>query len=240
MKETKRPTPLEAAQLVIDKHFPNCQAALLAGSVVRGEATATSDLDMVIFDQKLTFSYRESFIDFGWYIECFVHNFTSYREFFENDCKRAKPSMPKMVSEGIVLRGAKNLDTIKKEANDLLRKGPEKWTIETVNMKRYFLTDVLDDLKGCSKREEAIFLVNALADLSVEFILRMNGQWIGSSKWTIRALKNFDESLAENLVEALEAFYQQDDKDNIIRFAEEILQPYGGLLFNGFSMGKTE
>src|SRR5690606_20418983 len=143
---------------------PNCQAALLAGSVVRGEATSTSDLDIVVFDKELRSSYRESFIDFGWYIECFVHNFTSYKEFFESDCKRAKPSMPKMVSEGIIVRDANILITIKQEANELLKKGPEKWSSETIEMKRYFLTDVLDDLKGCVKREEAIFLVNTLAD----------------------------------------------------------------------------
>lgn len=240
METSSRPVPEMAAQLVIEKHFPNCQAALLAGSVVRGEATSTSDLDIVVFDKELRSSYRESFIDFGWYIECFVHNFTSYKEFFESDCKRAKPSMPKMVSEGIIVRDANILITIKQEANELLKTGPEKWSSETIEMKRYFLTDVLDDLKGCVKREEAIFLVNTLADLTIEFILRMNRQWIGSSKWTIRALKNFDEELAKDLIAALETFYQKNEKDSIIQFVEAILQPYGGLLFAGFSMGKDK
>ncbi|KRG11499.1 nucleotidyltransferase domain-containing protein [Lederbergia galactosidilytica] len=238
METNSRPAPEIAAQLVIEKRFPDCQAALLAGSVVRGEATSTSDLDIVIFEQKLTSSYRESFIDFGWYIECFVHNLSSYKKFFESDCKSAKPSMPKMVSEGIVLRGAPIIKTIKKEANDLLKKGPDKWSKETIDMKRYFLTDVLDDFKGCSKREEAIFLVNTLAELTIEFILRMNRQWIGSSKWTIRALKNFDEDLAKDFILALETFYQKNEKGKIIQFVEEAIAPYGGLLFAGFSMGK--
>lgn len=53
METSSRPVPEMAAQLVIEKHFPNCQAALLAGSVVRGEATSTSDLDIVVFDKEL-------------------------------------------------------------------------------------------------------------------------------------------------------------------------------------------
>jgi len=42
-KQMKIP-PIKAAQKLINKRFPTCDAALLAGSVVRGEATETSDL----------------------------------------------------------------------------------------------------------------------------------------------------------------------------------------------------
>lgn len=83
---------------------PCCQGALLAGSAVRGQETDTSDLDIVVFDQDIPFSYRESLIDFGWPIEIFVHNLASYKHFFDLDSKHAKPSMPRMVWEGIVLR----------------------------------------------------------------------------------------------------------------------------------------
>lgn len=57
--------PLEAAQRFISTQFPRCQAALLAGSVGRGQATATSDLDIILFDDTLVSSYRESFIEDG-------------------------------------------------------------------------------------------------------------------------------------------------------------------------------
>ncbi|TKI95670.1 nucleotidyltransferase domain-containing protein, partial [Bacillus wiedmannii] len=57
--------PMEAAQSIITSHFPNCDVALLGGSVVRGEATKTSDLDIVIVDQNLRSCYRESFYSNG-------------------------------------------------------------------------------------------------------------------------------------------------------------------------------
>jgi predicted nucleotidyltransferase len=65
MKELKSLEPLQVATQFIFKHYPNCQGALLTGSVVRGEATRTSDLDLVIFDESFTSSFRETFIEFG-------------------------------------------------------------------------------------------------------------------------------------------------------------------------------
>lgn len=118
--------PIEAAHQFINKQFPNCQGALLAGSVVRGEATETSDLDIIIFDKNICAFYRESLIDIGWSREVFVHDLTSYKLFFESDRKRARPSLPWMVSEGIILKDDGIVESIKKEAHDLLENGPEK------------------------------------------------------------------------------------------------------------------
>lgn len=41
MEIKNRPEPVNAATLFIEKHFPNCDGAILAGSVVRGDATGT-------------------------------------------------------------------------------------------------------------------------------------------------------------------------------------------------------
>ncbi|MDQ0351703.1 putative nucleotidyltransferase [Alkalibacillus filiformis] len=76
--------PIIAAQKFVEEHFQGCEGALLAGSVVRGEATSTSDLDLVIFDCHLESSYRESLIKFGWNIEVFAHNLQSYKTYFES------------------------------------------------------------------------------------------------------------------------------------------------------------
>jgi len=232
--------PLEAAKLFIAKNFPCCQGALLAGSVVRGQETNTSDLDIVVFDQNIPFSYRESLIDFGWPIEIFVHNLTSYKHFFDLDSKHAKPSMPRMVREGIVLRDEGILEAIKKEAKMLLDKGPEAWTAELLATKRYFITDALDDFIGSSNRQEGIFIANTLAELLQEFILRTNNRWIGSSKWLIRALKEYDEEFAEKFVEAFDDYYRFGKKHKVIHLCEIVLEPYGGRLFAGFSLGKRE
>lgn len=235
-----RLNPVEAARRFIVENFPNCQAALLAGSVVRGEETATSDLDIVVFDEKIESAYRESLVEYGWPIEVFVHNFTTYKAFFKEDCERARPSLPRMVSEGVILLDSGVLSLMKEEANELLKRGPEVWSVETIEMKRYMMTDALDDLIGSTNRGEELFIANTLADAIHEFVLRTNVQWIGASKWVVRALNRFDDNFARAFVQAFDAFYKTGCKDEIIDLADKVLKPYGGRLFEGFSLGKGE
>lgn len=230
--------PLDAACVFVEKYFPNCQAALLAGSVVRGEATATSDLDIVIFDKEIKDSYRESWIEFGWPIEIFVHNFTSYKKFFAMDYERARPSIQKMLAEGVIIKDDGIVKALKIEAEEVLANGPQRWTDDTINTKRYFITDVLDDFIGCTEIEEEFFIANLLADLVSEFILRTNGKWVGTSKWVFRLLKAHDEQLARQFIEAFTHYHETKDKSKIIRFVDDVLQPYGGRLFEGFTLGK--
>ncbi|MEA1010686.1 MULTISPECIES: nucleotidyltransferase domain-containing protein [Bacillus cereus group] len=231
--------PIEAAQSIITSKFPNCDVALLGGSVVRGEATKTSDLDIVIIDHSLSSCYRESFYSNGWPVEVFVHNFETYKNFFEMDCDRGRPSLPQLVSEGIVLKGENEIvEKLKREANDLLKQGPGKWNEETMKQKRYFITDTLDDFIGATKREEELFIANLLADLVHEYVLRVNGRWLGNSKWFIRVLKRYDEQYAEQFVTAFDHFYKTGEKNELIIFIEKTLEHYGGRVFEGFSIGK--
>ncbi|MGE7625539.1 nucleotidyltransferase domain-containing protein [Viridibacillus sp. NPDC096237] len=237
MVDMNKLNPSDAAHKFVNKYFPNCQGAVLAGSVVRGEGTNTSDLDIVVFDNSLNSSYRESLIDFGWAIEVFVHNLTSYKHFFELDYKVARPSMQRMIFEGIILKDEGIIHSIKEEAKEILDKGPERWTEEIIKTKRYFITDVLDDFIGCNNRAEEIFIANALAELIHEFVLRTNGRWIGSSKWIIRALKQYDEKFTDEFVDAFDTYYKTGGKSKVIQLSEMIIEPYGGRLFEGFSIG---
>ncbi|WP_339229539.1 nucleotidyltransferase [Oceanobacillus sp. FSL K6-2867] len=143
-----------------------------------------------------------------------------------------------MVSEGIILKDNGVIDSIKCEAKELLSKGPEKWSNEIINTKRYFIKDTLDDFIGCNNRAEGIFIANTLAELVSEFVLRTNNRWIGASKWIIRSLRDYDINFAEQFVETFDIFYRSGSKNEVIKLVDEILHPYGGRLFEGFSLGK--
>ncbi|WP_342599642.1 nucleotidyltransferase domain-containing protein [Psychrobacillus sp. FSL H8-0483] len=230
--------PVEAATQFISQYFTNCQGAVLAGSVVRGEATKTSDLDIVVFIKDVPSSYRESLLVGGWPIETFVHNLSSYRNYFDMDRKRAKPSLPRMVAEGLVLKDEGIMVSIQEEAKLLLSDGPERWSAENIMIKRYFITDALEDFIGSTNSDEEIFIANTLAELVSEFILRTNGKWIGTSKWVIRSLKNYDEQFTEQFVEAFDFYYKTRNKEKVIDLVHFVLKPFGGPLFEGFSIGK--
>ncbi len=236
MKSHNRLEPIDAANQFVDKYFPNCDGALLAGSVVRGEATDTSDLDIIIFDDKVTTAFRKSIIELDWPIEVFVHNLTSYKHYFEADYKRSRPSLPRMVTEGIVLKDLGIIEPIKKEAKSILDAGPEKWTQEVIRMKRYFMTDVLEDFIGANNRAEELMIANTLTDLIQEFVLRSNCCWMGSSKWIIRELNNLSAEFTSHFIDAFDQFYKHGDKTKVIELVDEILFPYGGRLFDGFHL----
>lgn len=232
--------PKVVAVSFLTTYFPDCDGAILAGSIVRGEGTSTSDLDIVIFQENLKSAYRETFYISGWPIEVFVHNFTSYKAFFESDRERARPSLPRMVVEGDILISHPKLDEIKEEAGVLLGEGPEPWSEQTIQFKRYMLTDVLDDFIGSKKEEEELWTANALAEIIHEFYLRTNRQWIGHSKWVYRSLKSFNPGFADRFYQAFQLYYKRGDKKLVIQLAEEVMAPYGGRLLEGFSMGKKK
>ncbi|MFJ5772432.1 nucleotidyltransferase domain-containing protein [Psychrobacillus sp. NPDC093180] len=230
--------PIEAAKQFISIYFPYCQGAILAGSVVRGKATENSDLDIVIFSEDIHSSYRESLIFGGWPIEVFVHNLASYKNYFESDRKRARPSLPRMIAEGVSFKNEGILEAIQEEAKQILATGPELWSDETIKIKRYFITDALDDFIGSNNRAEELFIANTLAELTCEFILRTNRRWIGASKWIVRSLKEYDDAFADQFVEAFDLYYKTGQKSKVIEIVDKALHPYGGRLFEGFSLGK--
>jgi hypothetical protein len=226
----------ETAQKFVKEHYPECDAALLAGSVTRGEATNTSDLDIVIFDKNLPSAYRESLIADGWPIEVFVHNLQSYKLFFESDRKRARPSLPRMVAEGAVIRNSEFLQAIVNEAKGLIEKGPDEWTSIEVDFKRYFITDSLDDFIGSNNKAEELFIAATLAEELQEFVLRTNKRWVGKSKWVVRELQKYDPIFAERFIAAFSQYYKTGNKEMVVRIAHQVLEPYGGRLFAGFSI----
>jgi hypothetical protein len=228
---------IEAAKNFVVQAFPACDAAFLGGSVVRGEATATSDLDVVIVTQETEVAYRQSLYTSGWPVEAFVHTPASYRAFFASDTQRRRPSLPRMCAEGIILldRNGSAL-RIQREAQALLDQGPEPLNDAEVTLLRYHLTDMLDDFAGSVRPGESFFIAATIAELSTELILGYHRQWIGKGKWVLRALHAFDAHLAQRLTDALESFSQQEEKDQLIVFAQDALQLVGGRLFDGYSL----
>ena len=236
MNMQARLSPFEAAKKFIEEYFPDCDAALLAGSVTRGEATSTSDLDIVIFKKSLPSAYRESLIAYGWPIEVFVHNLQSYKLFYESDIKRARPSLPRMMAEGKVIKDSVFLRKIIEEAKKIIEIGPEEWSETEIQTKRYFITDTLDDFIGSKIKSEEIFIAGTLAEQLQEFVLRTNKRWVGKSKWIVRELKNYDSVFTDRFVEAFTQYYKTGNKEIVIEMADLILKPFGGRLFDGYSL----
>ncbi|MBM7097488.1 nucleotidyltransferase domain-containing protein [Bacillus sp. H-16] len=234
----KRRDPFKTAQSFIKENYPECEGALLAGSTVRGQTTSTSDLDIVVFSGKVAYAFRKSLTYNGWPVEVFVYNLNSYRDFFKSDADRGRPCLQRMFKEGKVLADSGLITGIKKEAEESLNAGPAEWDEPMLRMKQYFLTDLLDDFTGSDDRGEGIFIAGSLGEAVHEFLLRTNGQWIGASKWIVRSLNEYDESMAKRFINAFDTYYRTGEKGEVISLVEDVLEPFGGRLFEGYSIGK--
>jgi len=62
------------AKEIFESKYPEAKVIFLAGSIVRGEGTPYSDLDLVVIFDKLPAAYRESFYSQGLPVEAFVHD----------------------------------------------------------------------------------------------------------------------------------------------------------------------
>ncbi|GAC1513862.1 MAG: nucleotidyltransferase domain-containing protein [Chloroflexota bacterium] len=238
----QRKDPLEAAQAFVDARFPDASVALVGGSVVRGEATPTSDLDIVIVHAHPVRPYRETFRAHGWPVEVFVHTVKSWRFYVAQDVARRTPSMPAMTAEGVVLRDRDGLAaTIKGEARAILEAGPPSLSDEETENRRYGLTDVLDDFVGADRFDEGMIVAGMMAQSATDLMLAHRGRWTGHGKWMLRSLHRADPESAGRLSAALESYARDWSKALMTAWTQRALDMVGGPLFEGYhSMGRDE
>src|SRR3989338_7620278 len=136
--------------------YPDADVIFLAGSVVRGEGTKTSDLDIVIVHEALPNAYRDSYYYGGWPIEAFVHDPQTLEYFFQKvDAPSGVPSLAAMVSEGIELPLVTALSQrLKDIANGFLQAGPARWSAKEIDSSRYIISDLIEDLREPRSQSE--------------------------------------------------------------------------------------
>ena len=235
VRSMQRPSAEVAARSFIRERFPDAIAAFLGGSVVTGEATATSDLDVMVVVSREDAPFRESFIQFGWPIEAFVHTPVSYRDFFDRNVKRRRQSLPMLCARGLILADVDGAaQRIKGEATALMEAGPEPATEAELVELRYRVTDLLDDFLGSEVQAEIQWCAFELAQAAADLLLIANRRWLGRSKWVDRALVAYDPAVARQVSAAIRAAVCDGNRDPLAAWVDEVLRPLGGRLFAGF------
>src|SRR5438128_1136553 len=175
---SQRPPALEAALAFIDRHFPDCLVAFLAGSVARGEGTPTSDLDLVVITpQEGSFRWA-TFRQAGWPIEVWLMTSHTYSIAFAEDAKKRWPLLPEMCRDGIVLRDHDGLaQRIKSEARKILNRGPEPLSGAEMDQYRFDLTSLLEDLEGSRDQIDILLLVGGVFHVTATILLALHRRW---------------------------------------------------------------
>jgi hypothetical protein len=229
---------LAAARRIYAERHPGANVVLAAGSLVRGDGTAYSDLDLVVVYASLPAAYRESF-QFGPYpVEAFVHDPETLEFFFTQvDRPSGIPALPHMVVEGVELPAPTSLSRqLKARAADLLALGPPPLTDEEERGMRYAVTDVLDDLRGARTFAEAAAAGAQLFETSANYYFRSRGHWSARGKAIPAQLTRCDAGLAQLYLEAFEHLFRTGEPRRAIAVIDRILEGHGGGLFEGFRL----
>jgi hypothetical protein len=230
-----RPDPIQTAATILRERYDGADSVLLAGSVTRGEETATSDLDLVVLYPALDRSFRESFRYAQWPVEAFVHDRETIEYYFiEKDRASGVGSMMWMVHDGIPVPGPTPLNRrIKTRAKALIEAGPPGWTAAEIDYSRYTITGLLDDLAEPRNTGECRAIVASLYHLVGNHALRTRGLWGATSKTIPRRLSKADAALALRYDDAFaEAF--RGHAGPLVVLIDDVLASSGGRLFEGY------
>lgn len=233
---------LAIAHKTIETKYPSALVAFCAGSIIRGEGTATSDIDLVIICSDIKHAWREAFIFEGWPVETFIHDPSTLNYFFsEIDAKSGIIALPQMVADGIVVWGsALEGENFKSIARSIINAGPAPLSSEGVRNRIYMISDLIDDLRAPKSREEAIGTVVRLYDILADFALRSQRHWSGSGKQISRALQRQNPKLHEDFISAFEAFFSKNEADPLFQLAQKLVEPFGGFIFDGYRRDAPE
>src|SRR5215471_11458146 len=117
---------IKITRQILDDRYPGADVIFLAGSLLRGEGTPYSDLDLVVIFEQLPHAWRESFNFQGYPVEAFVHDPETLNYFlFEPSRSSRPPSTARMVFEVIEVPGPSEISRSLKGIDvDIIASGP--------------------------------------------------------------------------------------------------------------------
>jgi len=226
------------ARALVAERFPEARAAWLAGSVVSGTATPTSDLDITVLLPGPPAPFRESLEYDGWPVELFVHSRETVARWIAKDLERRRPTLVRLISSGVVLLDSDGAGlALAEECAGVLAAGPGPLSAADRDSMRYGLTDLLDDLADGTEPAMTAAVAFATWEAAARLLLAVDGRWWGTGKWLVRELQEYDAGhetsyalrLHAGLVAAVEG-----DPVLLTVVVEEILEASGGRLWVGY------
>ncbi|PPK98588.1 nucleotidyltransferase-like protein [Kineococcus xinjiangensis] len=229
--------PVLAARAVVDHRYPEAVAAVLAGSSARGEATPTSDLDIVVVLNGSGGSFRETLLHQGQVVEVFAYTGDEVRRWWDIDATAGRCTLAHMCAHGLLLHGEQTGQRMQHDARVFLAAGPPPVSGEELLLRRYRLTGAVDDLRDATDPGERQVIAAAVLLEAAELHLITQRQWRGQGKWLLRRLRAAAPALAERLLQAHHHVTSTGDAQPMVDAVEGVLLDSGGRLAEGYRRG---
>jgi predicted nucleotidyltransferase len=200
-------------------------ALLCFGSAPRGEAKPNSDLDIVALTQGTEY-WRRSRMMNGVEVQLQVGPLYSWRGQIET---RNHAAIQMFATGELMFDRTGEATALKRKAEELLRAGPAQLGREGIAWLRYRITNVVRDLEDMSGDSvEARMLASALVLEVLRVWCAVQRFWVNRKPDVmLRRLQGRDSSLAAKI----ESFYASPSPAHAIAFADAVLEPVGGRLY---------
>ena len=224
---------IEITNEILRAKYRKAELAFLAGSIVRGEGTAFSDLDLVVIFKEMPNAFRESFYFGGRPVEVFAHTPETLNYFMsESDRSSGIPSMAQMVSEGVEIPEKSDLSKkLKRLAQNCLKLKPPALPPEELDQRRYRITNLIDDIREPRSKEELTASATELYAALADFYFRANRLWSGRNKSIPRVFEKTNPELRREFCDGFEELFVHGKSARVIELTEKLLAPHGGFLF---------
>jgi hypothetical protein len=233
--------PVEVATRLVGERFPEAHAAFLGGSAPTARRTPWSDLDIVVVMDGEPAPFRETLRHSGQLVEWFVYTPASLRHYWRQNVSGRRTPLLRMVAEGVsLINGDGAAETYQAEAAAMLAAGPAAPAADQLAVQRYLVTDLLDDLRGCSDPVETAFLAATLVLTASDLLLLSGNRWSARGKWLPRRLAEVDAELPARLAAAQQAVIADGDREPLVSAVQAILDRTGGPLQEGFRLAGAE
>jgi predicted nucleotidyltransferase len=229
---------LKLAKKIYQEKYSEAKFLILAGSIIRGEGTPTSDLDIVIIYDRLDCAFRESFTYEGIMVEVFAHDLSTLKYFmYSVDFNDRAPVMASMITEGIVVPEETTLSKeLKKLAAEYLAEGPAEASADRINAMRYSVTNLIDDLKDSRNRHEQIATGCRLYQEVADLYFAVNRVWRGNAKSIVRAMTKHDAQFSNHYHQSFDLLFKDGNDARVVAISREVLDAAGGSFFDGYKL----
>jgi hypothetical protein len=196
---------------------------VVAGSIVRGEAGLTSDLDVfVVHAESWRVRVQKRFV--GVPAELFVNPPDRIRGYFESEHAAGRPGTAHMFTTGVVLPGAdETVAELVREARAWLVR-PIELTPTELTSKRYAAVDMLDNARDVITADPAMaqLLLADAVQQTIAYAFWKRAMFQPRRKDLLRALDEVDPT-AVGLVRAFSAARHDDSLQIAIALANHVL-----------------
>lgn len=223
------------ARLFVRENYPQACAAFLGGSAASGDATESSDLDIVVVlpDDWSSTSFVETTSYADQLVEAFVYGRSALQSWLEKGRAEARPVLDRLIGQGLALVPGELGEQLASASRKVLDAGPMPIDPDQLRLRRYSLSAVLDDLGDATDPGARAVAMAAAWKEAAELAMLSTDRWVGPGKWLLRELRAHDDQFG------LTAWIDREDRDvrSLVESCHAVLDSVGGYLQAGFVRG---